>query len=82
MPRGEERKGSKKGVWMESLVLGPKAAEGQRSWDSGKQVQCQENQGTCWGDVSQAGCLSHFSGEASYITPMLQNKSHDSLLAF
>lgn len=67
---------------MESWILGPEAVEGQGSWVFRKQIQCQENQQTCGGVVSQIGSLSHFSGEASCIRPMFQDKYGDSVLAF
>lgn len=82
VPRGEERKRQKKGLWMESWILGPEAAEGQGSCVFRKQIQCQENQRTCWGEVSQVGSLSHFSGEAGCIRPMFQDMYRDALLAF
>lgn len=67
---------------MESWILGPETTEGQGSWVFSKQIQCQENQGMCRGEVSQVGSLSHFSGEATCVRPMFQDKYRDSLLAF
>lgn len=66
---------------MEIWITVPEAAEGQGNWVFRKQIQCQESQGTCGGRV-QVGSLSYFSGEASCMRPMFQDKYNDSVLVF